>query len=66
MEGEIVEDNLTARVDAVAVAELRERFERRKDSLSRGCRPHLDLDLMVIAKMDLVNKDEGVEVAENS
>lgn len=61
-----MEDNLTARVDAVAAAELREQLERSRDSLGRGSRLRLDLDLMLIAKTDLVNKDEGVEVAENS
>ena len=60
-----MEDNLTARVDAVAAAELREQLERSRDSLGRGSRLRLDLDLMLIAKMDLVNKGEGVEVAEN-
>jgi len=62
----IVEDNLTARVDAVAAAELWEQLERSRDSLGRGSRLRLDSDLMLITKTDLVNKGEGWEVAENS
>jgi hypothetical protein len=63
---EIVEDNLTARVDAVAAAELWEQLERSRDSLGRGSRLRLDSDLMLITKTDLVNKGEGWEVVENS